>query len=392
MINFLKTLTAKLLFLGCIFFINTQAETKEKKSLKILFAVGVFPKLTETFIVNQMTGMIDRGHSIEILSMSGEAETDIIQDNVIAYNLLEKTSYSFDSKKLHDFDVILCQFGPIGKDFANVRIRHNFKAKLVTFFRGKDLTENPKNKSRIYKNLFRHGDLFLPVCESFKKKLLSIWCPADKIKVLHSAISLKDFTFAPKHISSEKEIICLSVCRLVEKKGIEYSINAIVKAHEENSNIKFIIAGEGPLRPKLEELISSLNAQSYVTLVGHKSTQDIAKLLNQAHIFLQPSVTAESGDQEGIPNAIKEAFASGLPVITTHHSGIEELVENQKSGFVLSEKDSNAIAEKILYLINNPAIYYEMAQQGYQKVVNEFEMEKENDKLESLLLDLVKHS
>ena len=156
--------------------------------------------------------------------------------------------------------------------------------------------------------------------------------------------------------------------RLVEKKGHEYSIKAIAKAIINHKNIIYLIAGDGHLRNKLESLVSELGIKNHVKFLGAVEQEEALKLYQQAHIFILPSVTSSNGDQEGIPVVLMEAQSAGLPVISTYHSGIPEAVIDGKSGFLVPEKDVNALAQKMEYLIEHPEVWPEMGRCGREFV------------------------
>ena len=124
-------------------------------------------------------------------------------------------------------------------------------------------------------------------------------------------------------------------------------------------------------------------------LLGWKTHEEVKVLLKESHVLVAPSLTSEGGDQEGIPNAIKEAMASGLPVISTFHSGIPELVTDGVSGLLVPERDAASIADSLAYLISHPEICNEMGQAGRMQVEQKFDTNLLNKQLEELYLGLM---
>ena len=110
------------------------------------------------------------------------------------------------------------------------------------------------------------------------------------------------------------------------------------------------------LRGKLQQLIHDLGVTRAVKLLGWKQQGEILESFYQAHLFLAPSVTAKDGDQEGTPTVLLQAMATGLPVVSTVHSGIPEMVQDGVSGFLVPERDVDALTEKVAYLIEHPEI------------------------------------
>jgi colanic acid/amylovoran biosynthesis glycosyltransferase len=174
----------------------------------------------------------------------------------------------------------------------------------------------------------------------------------------------------------------------VEKKGIEYAIRAVAKLTDVNQNIEYNIIGDGPLKEQFQKLIAELNVGHIVKLLGWKQQQEIVEILDNCHIFIAPSVTAADGNQDAPVNTLKEAMAMGLPVISTRHGGIPELVEDGISGFLVPERDAEAIAEKLSYLIAHPQ-WEQMGHAGRNRVENKYDMNKLNDELVAIYQQLL---
>ncbi len=373
---------------------------KKWEPLKILFVVTSFPPQSGTAVLNQITGLLDRGHDVYIYAKK-RGQLELSHPDMAKYNLL-KRSYFHSIRKnkkknklgnlppdLATFDIIYCQFGYRGTEFLKIKEERLLKAKLVTCFRGADLSKHVKINPKKYDLLLKKGDLFLPVCDAFKKRLILLGGDPKKIMVHPSAIDCKKFSFKPRTLGEGKTIKIVTICRLVEKKGLPYAIHAVERLIRKNLNIKYDIVGFGAMEQELEELIRELGMQDHVRLVGRASENEVAAILDNAHIFLLPSITANNGDEEGIPNSLKEAMARGMPVISTYHSGIPELVDNDVSGFLVSQRNSAMLAKKIEHLINNSSMWYKMGLAGHTKIKNNYDKEKINDRLVSILRKLV---
>jgi len=129
-----------------------------------------------------------------------------------------------------------------------------------------------------------------------------------------------------------------------------------------------------------------------VRLLGWKTHEEVKRLLEESHVLVAPSLTSQNGDQEGIPNAIKEAMASGLPVISTFHSGIPELVSDGVSGLLVPERDVTAIANALAYLISHPEVCEEMGRAGRRRVEQEFDTNILNKQLEELYMGIMQET
>jgi colanic acid/amylovoran biosynthesis glycosyltransferase len=176
----------------------------------------------------------------------------------------------------------------------------------------------------------------------------------------------------------------LTAARLVEKKGIAYAIRAVAEAVRAGRRLNYSIAGDGRMRAELERLIHEFGMERHVRLLGWKSRAEVLSLMRDAHILLAPSVTATDGDEEGIPNVVKEAMAVGLPVISTFHAGIPELVDDGGSGLLVPERDVTGLAERLGYLCDHPERWPEMGRVGRRRIERDFDITRLNDRLERL--------
>lgn len=409
--------------------------------MNIAFIVGKFPILSETFILNQITGLLDRGHQVDIYADS-PGDLEKLHSDVVTYNLLERTYYlpeipenlvwrailgsrllvskfiqapretldalnflkhgqqaislwllytlipNFQKK----YDIIHCQFGTVGFRGMAFRSVNSPKAKLITIFRGHDISNFvQEHGENIYQPLFASGDYFLANCEFFKRRVIELGCDPKLIKVHGSGLDYSRFPFQIRQFPENGLVRIATTGRLVEKKGIEYAIRAVAQVLKQRSdlNLEYIIIGDGELQTQFEQLIVSLNAEKSIKLLGSKSQSEIIDLLKSSHIFIAPSVTASDGNQDAPINVLKEAMAMGLPVISTLHGGIPELVEQGVSGFLVPERDEKAIADKLIYLIEHPESWAAMGEAGRSKVEQHYDLNRLNDRLVALYESLL---
>ena len=356
-----------------------------KQQMKILMVVSAFPKIHDICILNQITGLIDRGHDVHIFSFR-RGDCEYVQKNVIEYDLLKKTIFGRLPRNLNDYDIIIFQ---LGHKLIDIRKTHNYKGKIVACLRGYDITGYLRENPHAYDKYFEVCDLFLPVCESFKRILQKAGCDERKIIVHHSSIDCSRFTFNPKKINKNKIVNIISSGRFIEKKGFVYVIYAVSYLLKKYPNMRYTIIGDGPLRNKYRKLIKRLGVRDIITIKGWYKHEEYIDILNNSHIFILSSVTAKNNDQEGIPNVLKEAMAIGIPVIATNHSGNQELIANKISGFLVPERNSQAISRAITFIIENPQLIEEVQKKAVDRVHKEFELEKCNNELETILLNLL---
>jgi len=226
---------------------------------------------------------------------------------------------------------------------------------LVTSFHGALVTSISKSwwYLRRQKTLFEKGDLFLARSEDTKKEMVDLGCKPEKIIVHYGGIDLNKFRFRKKPPDGER-IKILMCGRFVEKKGFEYGIRAFAKLGKIHKNVALTLIGDGKLRKKMENLVDSLNLSDSVQFLGMLPHEEVQREMEASDIFLSPNATAWDGNREGIPNTIKEAMATGLPVVSTYHAGIPELVIDKKTGFLIPEKDVDALVDRLDYLIAHP--------------------------------------
>jgi colanic acid/amylovoran biosynthesis glycosyltransferase len=280
------------------------------------------------------------------------------------------------------YDIIHCHFGPSGNLAVFLKEVGAIRGKVITTFHGYDLSSYiGKNGNRVYEKLFKKGDLFLPISKRWKKKLINLGCPKEKILVHRMGIDVGRLGFLQRKIRKNGKINILSVARLVEKKGVHYGIEAVSKVVKRYPFVQYEIAGDGPLKRDLVGLIDKLDINENVKLLGWKQQNEISELMGHADILLAPSVTGKGGDQEGIPVVLMEAMARGLPVISTYHSGIPELVQDGVSGFLLRERDVDGLTEKLEHLITHPEMRDQVAAEGRKYVEENYNIDKLNDRL-----------
>lgn len=363
------------------------------KPLKILVIENNFPPPTSTAALNQIIQLVRDGHLVHIYSW-GKGATSGIHPDVEKYGLKNCVVRKPTVQELAFYDIIYCMFGDGGVEIvALIGNRELPNTKIVTCIRGADITKNMQQRDYgRYRDLFSRGHLFLPVCGYFEELLEERGCAPEKIVVFPSTIDRSFFTYRERIPFPGKAIKIVSVCRLTSKKGLEYAIRAVAALVKKYPHIEYKIAGTGHLEQQLTQLVISLKAQDNIKLVGRLSQGDVLKLLHESHIFVLPSTMALDGDSEGIPNALKEAMAVGLPVVSTYHAGIPELITDGVSGFLVPEKNVRALAERIEYLILNPSLWQPVCQAARDTIEMRYDRSSMNKWLTPLLYALQRGS
>lgn len=177
-----------------------------------------------------------------------------------------------------------------------------------------------------------------------------------------------DYAFRVRQWTPGEPIRLLTIARLVEKKGIEYALRAFAIVRREFPNAIYEIIGDGHLASQLHALCRKFDLQNSVVFHGARDADFVREHLNAAHVFLLPSVTAVDGDQEGTPISLMEAQACGLPVISSIHSGIPEVVLDGSTGFLAEERDVEALSQKLLELLRVPDTWSDIGRNGRRHI------------------------
>lgn len=202
-------------------------------------------------------------------------------------------------------------------------------------------------------------------------------------------VNISEYAFKQRTIDVDLPIKIITVARLVEKKGIEYSIKAVAKAIQNHPNILYRIVGDGPLQKSLNLLISDLGLSHKIQLLGWKTQDQVRELYDDSHIFILSSVTSSNGDQEGQGLVLQEAQAMGLPVLSTLHNGFPDSVLDGKSAFLVPERNVDALTQKLNYLIEHPETWAEMGQMGRNFVEEHYDINKLNEQLVEIYQQLL---
>jgi colanic acid/amylovoran biosynthesis glycosyltransferase len=282
------------------------------------------------------------------------------------------------------FQMIHARFGPSG--IRMMPFKEKWRVPLITSFHGCDSpsTKRMKQHRKSLMRLFSVGDCFTVPCQAMKEDLIKHGCPKDKIVVHYSGIDLDQFAYKERSISSRVPVRIIYVGRLVEKKGAEMLIKAFQRVHKRYPHTELCLIGDGELNIKLKQLCKKMNLEQHIEFKGALTHSQVAEQLEQAHIFCLPSMKDREGNQEGIPNAIKEAMACGIPVVSTYHSGIPELIEDGKTGHLVSEQDIDGLAHKLMYLIGHPESWKELGKNARIKIETDFNRQVQTEKLEQL--------
>jgi colanic acid/amylovoran biosynthesis glycosyltransferase len=226
--------------------------------------------------------------------------------------------------------------------------------------------------------------LVLVRSESLRRALVDLGCDPGKIEIQRTGIPLEEFPFRDRSVPKNGEWRFVQAGRLIEKKGLPVTLRAFEVFVRQYPNATLTIAGEGPLLRELETLARELKIR--VSFTGFVSQDRLREIYYQSHVFVHPSQTGRDGNQEGIPNSMLEAMATGLPVFATEHGGIPEAIEHGVSGVLVPERDEFALVETLLDAVKDPGFFPRIAQSGAGAVRKNFDLATQARRLEEIYL------
>jgi len=386
--------------------------SQKNKNLKIVIFVSEFSPLSETFIYNQIN-VLKEDHDLYVVCLKR------INENVRPFEQVEVVNYEESiiqkiknkvlrsgkiylsyrntnfSNQLNQFlrqinpDLIHCHFGPNCILFADNCLSD--KIPVIVTFHGYDasylLQTSSIYKRRIKEILQRKNIYSLFVSNALLTNLKSFGVTPRWSKVLYLGIDTT--TFQRKTYQKDRPFVFLQLSRFVEKKGHEFTIKAFHQflRNKPDFSGQLVLAGDGPLRAEMMALCETLNIQNQVIFSGSVNHEEVKDLLEEARVFLHPSVTSSNGDTEGIPTAIMEAMAMELPVISTYHSGIPELVIDGQHGFLVEERNIGTYSLRMAEVLD-----WNYKKENRQAVLSKFGNKVYIENLLSVYTNILSHN
>src|SRR5258706_8652888 len=395
--------------------------------LRVAYLVKTFPRLSETFILNEILGVEDLGLQLEIFSLRKlPPESEPVHPDVAKVKGPVRYVPSFirplwpPGLALLLFSQLALLFAAPQRYFAAARFyfRSGNNPRLKDFLqagylaralrRGKfthlhaHFANLPTTVAEIVKHLTGIGysftahakDVYVTPPSELARKIKKAECVltctevnqrylaglADQgtpIRLAYHGIDVNRFRALRSGDPPQNgEVpLILSVARFCEKKGLEFLIEACRILVDRGFHFQCQIVGYGALRNKLEKMIVDLALQSRVLLPGRMTQDRLAALYPRASLFVLPCLVTEDGDRDGIPNVLIEAMVCEVPVISTEVAGVPELVEHQKSGHLVEQRNSTALADAMQLLISSAELRNNLARKGRQTVLQGFTRE-----------------
>ena len=268
------------------------------------------------------------------------------------------------------FDVVHCHYGPMGLRYAVAARLWN--APLVVSFYGYDASRYPRDRGdAVYEPLFAQAPTVTSLSEHMDARLRALGCARERLRRVPLSV---EPTAAGEPTGrgprDDGSIRLLTVARLVEKKGHAHALRAIARVRDEMPGLRYDLVGDGPLRSELVALAATLGISDRVHFRGAATSDTVRRAMDDADLFVLPSVTASDGDEEGTPTVLLEAAYHQLPVLATRHAGIPEIVADGESGMLVPEGDDAALAEGLRAMVRARERWPAMGEAGRRLVID----------------------
>ncbi len=401
------------------------------------FLLKTYPKLSETFILNEILELEDQGLNLHIFSLR-EPQEDRVHPGVarvkapVTYipslkpvdapekedELLNAHRTLFDQdpgtylkalnfyqsrdeeRCLHEF----LQGGYLGLQLQQLGITHlhvhfanipTATAEIAQIFSGVSysITAHAKDiylTERVVLDRRMAKAKFVLTCTDYNRRYLEeVSTSCTPIHLAYHGLDVTRFSPAPRPQTSGVPLI-LSVGRFCEKKGFPYLLKACYLLKQQGLSFKSAIIGYGPLENAIRQQIDQLELNEYVTLVGQLAQDELIKYYQRADAFVLPCLVTDDGDRDGIPNVLLEAMAMELPVVSTDISGISELVIPNHNGLLVPEKNEQTLSQALKTLICQPELRKTLGRTGRLTVLEKFGLTNNVGVVKDWLLSAVK--
>ena len=389
---------------------------EQNSTLKVCYVLKRYPRLSETFIVNEMTELQRQGVDITIVAQKDAGET-IVHEKVKAlhapiiylpsasslclknWSIRHLERYSMEASDLglaslqgalssQDYAtwIQMAMVAPLMKSLGINHIHAHFAtwattaASFLSDFTGipfsftahaKDIYHESVNKKVLAEKIEKAR--FVITVSDFNRRYLKALMRDEgrrgRVIRLYNGIDLDQF----RPSGEEKDVkLLVSVGRLIQKKGFEYLIKACKVLDERERAFQCIIIGEGEERDALEKMVVQSSLGGKVTFLGAQPQSEVKRILQKTSVFVLPCIVGDDGNRDGLPTVLLEAMALGTPVISTRITGIPEIITHGKNGLLVEEKDAAALAEAIETVLESPSIQKKFVRSAIVKTQKDF--------------------
>lgn len=409
--------------------------TQDDSRPAIAYLAGEFPLRSETFVYREVRGLRARGHRVVCVSLNVPSDPpadcdDLLRGRVLVYGFaaLSTLRASLRETVRHPLRALLTMLGawrdvvfPGEPMSTRSRMKLPGQAVFAIGLAGKLRERRVRHIHAHFAHapttlaMYAASQLGVPfsftghandLCQRralLKRKLrraafvscISEWhralyrsiVPRDdrSYPVIRCGVDLAEFAPVDRTLDPGPPFHVLTVCRLVEKKGVDTLLRALQAFDPTAKCWRLTVAGNGPQRQKLETLASELGIASAVCFLGAVGSEQVRQLLNECHAFALPCRVDSAGDKDGIPVVLMEAMACGVPVIAGNLDAIRELVEDGKSGLLVDGTRVEPTRDALRALFDTPSLRVSLGRAGRQRVEDEFSLQATLDRIERSL-------
>jgi glycosyltransferase involved in cell wall biosynthesis len=365
---------------------------------RICYVLKRFPQLSQTFILNEVLELERQGLDVDIVSLRPPTTEP---DPSLLKTLRASVIYLTD---LQGTDILAAQAQALANLLRARRIsamHAHFASSAATVAmnasrisgvpfsftcHARDIFHNSVDKTALIEKIAQ-ARFVITVSDFNLRYLHDLMAEAGRSGVIHRLYNGMDLEkFTPGQAAVEENLV-LSVGRLVPKKGFIDLIHACKALHDQGKPIRCVIIGEGEQRGVLEHTIASLAMGEVLSLAGARSPSQVIEFINKSSVFTLPCRVAEDGDRDGLPTVLLEAMACGVPTVSTAVTGIPEIIEHGRSGYLVPEKDPATLANAIAALLESPALRQSFAQAGLAKLRRDFDLSQNVSRLKAWLTE-----
>lgn len=282
---------------------------------------------------------------------------------------------------------VMAEYGPMGVLVMEACRRTSVP--LVVHFHGYDASERAvlAEHAETYPTMFRRAAAIVSVSRAMQRKLVALGAPPEKVHYNPCGIDPREFAGGEP---AARPPVFLAVGRFVEKKGPLLTIKAFAEAHRACPESRLRMIGDGPLLDECRELAHALGVDGAVTFLGAQPHGVVREEMRRARCFVQHSLEASNGDSEGTPVGILEAGASALPVVSTRHAGIPDVVIEGRTGFLVEERDTGGMAACMISLARDAELAGRLGQEARQHITRHFSQEQSLGRLWTIISSTIR--
>ena len=287
-------------------------------------------------------------------------------------------------------DVVLAEFAPNGMKILESCRR--YRLPLVVHFHGYDATSLLRFKRYVNKlpDLFAQAFAIVGVSNIMREVLIELGCPQEKISIIPCGAPINKFSISDRVSAPHCRFIFVG--RLIQVKGPLLLLRAFKRCAELNSDISLCMIGGGPLYKKVFRFIRKHRLENKVVLLGQIPVDRVQAEMAKSSVLVQPSILTRIGHLEagGPPVSVAEGAASGLPCIAFKTGGIPDFIKDGINGYLVTEGDWEALADRMAQLAKNPEIRKQMGEENRRAAELNANTSIQIEKLKRLLLNAVK--